>query len=54
MGIARDAFGNPFRPVRFDLSQGTPTVVALARQMYENRASSSMPMPSVNSGVAEH
>ena len=42
--IIRDIFGNPFRPVAFDPSWRTSTVVALARQMYESRDFSAMPI----------
>ena len=42
--IARDIFGNPFRPVTFDPSWRTPTVTALARGMYESRDFSAMPI----------
>jgi len=34
----RDIFGNPFRPVKLDLTWLTPTVVKLAQQIYEDRA----------------
>jgi hypothetical protein len=40
----RDIFGNPFRPVTFDPSWQTSTVVALAKQMYESRDFSPMPI----------
>lgn len=39
-----DVFGNPFRPVVFSPSWRTSTVVALARQMYESRDFSAMPI----------
>jgi hypothetical protein len=42
--ILRDIFGNPFRPVTFASEWGTDTVVALARQMYESRDFSAMPI----------
>jgi hypothetical protein len=44
MQQVRDIFGNPFRPVAFDLSWRTSTAVALARQMYESREFSAMPI----------
>ncbi|HUR55082.1 MAG TPA: hypothetical protein VMZ71_13195 [Gemmataceae bacterium] len=40
----RDIFGNPFRPVSFAPSWGTSTAIALARQMYEARDFSAMPI----------
>lgn len=42
--IIRDIFGNPFRPVVFDSSWLTSDVLALARQMYESRDFSAMPI----------
>jgi hypothetical protein len=42
--LLRDIFGNPFRPVTFSPHWRTPTVVALARQMYESRDFSPMPI----------
>jgi hypothetical protein len=39
-----DIFGNPFRPVSFDPAWRTETAVALARQMYESRDFSAMPI----------
>jgi hypothetical protein len=42
--LIRDIFGNPFRPVAFDPSWRTSTAVALARQMYESRDFSAMPI----------
>jgi hypothetical protein len=48
LGIAsdtvRDIFGNPFRPVAFSPEWRTNTAVALARQMYESRDFSAMPI----------
>jgi hypothetical protein len=35
--LLRDIFGNPFRPVLFDLAWRTPTVQALALAAYEER-----------------
>jgi hypothetical protein len=43
-GLARDIFGNPFRPVTFDAAWQTSTVVALARGMYDSRDFSAMPI----------
>jgi hypothetical protein len=42
--LVRDIFGNPFRPVTLDPSWVTSTVTALARQMYESRDLSAMPI----------
>jgi hypothetical protein len=42
--LLRDIFGNPFRPVTFSPSWRTDTAVALARQMYESREFSAMPI----------
>ena len=43
--IARDIFGNPFRPpVAFAPEWRTDTAVAIARQMYEVREFSAMPI----------
>jgi hypothetical protein len=39
-----DVFGNPFRPVAVDPAWLTSTVVALARQMYESRDFSALPI----------
>ena len=43
-GIARDIFGNPFRPVAFDAAWRTSTAAALAKQMYESRDFGAMPI----------
>ncbi|MBM3981841.1 MAG: hypothetical protein FJ304_16510 [Planctomycetes bacterium] len=40
----RCIFGNPFRPVAFDPAWRTDTAVALARQMYESREFSALPI----------
>jgi hypothetical protein len=40
----RDIFGNPFRPVSFSASWRTDTAVTLARQMYDSREFSAMPI----------
>jgi hypothetical protein len=42
--LIRDISGNPFRPVSADLAWLTSTVVSLARQMYEARDFSPMPI----------
>ena len=41
--LFRDIFGNPFRPVNLDPSWLTPIVVALAQQIYDDRAFDKMP-----------
>jgi hypothetical protein len=40
----RDIFGNPFRPVAFSSEWRTDTAITLARQMYEARDFSAMPI----------
>jgi len=42
--LVRDIFGNPFRPVSFSPSWRTDTAVSLARQMYDARDFSAMPI----------
>ena len=42
--LIRDIFGNPFRRVSFSSEWRTDTAVALARQMYEAREFSAMPI----------
>jgi hypothetical protein len=42
--LVRDIFGNPFRPVAFDPAWRTSTAVGLARQMYDAREFSAMPI----------
>jgi hypothetical protein len=42
--ILRDVIGNPFRPVAFSPDWRTNTVLTLARQMYEGREFSAMPI----------
>ena len=42
--LLRDIFGNPFRPVAFSPSWRTDTALSLARQMYESRDFSAMPI----------
>jgi hypothetical protein len=43
-GLVRDIFGNPFRPVSFNPSWHTSTVIALAQGIYEDRAFDRMPI----------
>jgi hypothetical protein len=40
----REIFGNPFHPIAFDPAWCTDTVVSLAKQMYEAREFSAMPI----------
>jgi hypothetical protein len=42
--LFRDIFGNPFRAVTFSPEWRTDTAVALARQMYDSREFSAMPI----------
>ena len=42
--LLRDIFGNPFRPVTFSPAWRTDTALTLARQMYESRDFSAMPI----------
>jgi hypothetical protein len=42
--LIRCFFGNPFRPVSFDAEWRTSTAVLLAKQMYESRDFSTMPI----------
>jgi hypothetical protein len=42
--ILRDIFGDPFRPVTFTPEWRTDTAVSLAREMYESREFSAMPV----------
>ncbi|MCI0703924.1 MAG: hypothetical protein L0241_22935 [Planctomycetia bacterium] len=42
--LVREIFGNPFRPVVFSSSWRTDTALTLARQMYESREFSAMPI----------
>jgi hypothetical protein len=42
--LIRDIFGNPFRPVTFAPEWRTDTALTLARQMYESRDFSMMPI----------
>jgi hypothetical protein len=41
--MLRDIFGNPFRPATLDLGWLTPSVVELARTIYEDRAFNGIP-----------
>ena len=43
-GLVREIFGNPFRPVAFAPDWRTDTTVAVAKQMYESREFSAMPI----------
>jgi hypothetical protein len=42
--LFREVFGNPFRPVTFSPDWRTDTATTLARQMYESRGFSAMPI----------
>ena len=42
--FVRDIFGNPFRPVSFSPAWQTDTALTLARQMYDSRDFSLMPI----------
>jgi hypothetical protein len=42
--LLRDIFGNPFRPVTFSPSWRTDTALSLARQIYDSRDFSAMPI----------
>jgi hypothetical protein len=44
VALVRDVFGNPFRPIDFLSEWRTSTVVALARQTYDSRDFSAMPI----------
>jgi hypothetical protein len=44
MRLVRDIFGNPFRPLMFSPEWWTDTAVSLARQMYDAREFSAMPI----------
>jgi hypothetical protein len=44
VGLVRDVFGNPFRPVTFDTSWLTSTVTTLASQIYDSRDFTAMPI----------
>jgi hypothetical protein len=43
-GVVREVIGDPFRPVAFDPTWGTSTARVLARQMYDSREFSAMPI----------
>ncbi|HYV39024.1 MAG TPA: hypothetical protein VE988_25285 [Gemmataceae bacterium] len=45
--LIRDIFGNPFRPRLYNQLWSTPTVVALAREIYEERAFDQLPILAV-------
>jgi hypothetical protein len=42
--LLRDVFGNPFRKTRFEKGWRTDTAVSLAKQMYDSREFSAMPI----------
>jgi hypothetical protein len=42
--LLRDVFGNPFRAVRLDAAWRTPTVLAIAEDIYHNDTYSEMPV----------
>ncbi|MCE9566116.1 MAG: hypothetical protein K8U57_29190 [Planctomycetes bacterium] len=42
--LFREIVGNPFRPVDFDSEWRTSTVLAMAKEMYESRDFSAMPI----------
>ena len=42
--VLHDIFANPFRPVSFDMSWRTATAVAIAKEMYDSRDFSAMPI----------
>ncbi len=44
VALVRDIFGNPFHPVTFSPAWRTDTAVSLAKQMYESREFSAMPI----------
>ena len=44
VAVVRDIFGNPFRLVAFSPAWRTDTAMSLARQMYESREFSAMPI----------
>jgi hypothetical protein len=44
VAVIHDLFGNPFRPVAFASEWRTDTAVTLAKQMYESRDFSAMPI----------
>ena len=42
--LARDIFGNPFRPVAFDPAWRTADATGIAAQMYDSRDFAAMPI----------
>ena len=42
--LARDIFGNPFRPIRFDPAWRTSDAIALAKGIYDDRAFDRLPI----------
>ncbi len=44
VGLIRDVYGNPFRPIAFDPSWRTDAALSLAREMYESRDFAAMPI----------
>jgi len=44
LALFRDIFGNPFRPIGFDPMWRSDTALSLAKQMYESRDFSAMPI----------
>ena len=44
VALARDIFGNPFRPVTFDPAWRTADATGIAARMYESRDFSAMPI----------
>lgn len=42
--MARDIFGNPFRPVAFDPAWRTSTALAIAQGIYDDRAFDRLPI----------
>jgi hypothetical protein len=44
LALLRDIFGDPFRPMTFDLEWRTGTAIAIAQQMYDARDFSAMPI----------
>jgi hypothetical protein len=43
-GLLREVFGNPFCPITFSPELRTDTALSLARQMYDSRNFSAMPI----------
>jgi hypothetical protein len=42
--LLREVFGNPSQPIAFDSTWRTPTVIALARAIYQDRRFGDLPM----------